>query len=97
RGGGPGAGRGGGGPVGGGGGGPPWAALSPLEGWGLRRPRLVLGEELDALLRLFQVLRAAAGEGHAFLEGLQRGLQRQLARLELIPDLPEPARGIPQL
>src|SRR5262249_57162064 len=72
----------------------PPRVLVPLEGLGLEQSRLVLGEELDALLRLFQILRAAAREGHAFLESLQRGLQRQLCPLELLHDVCRPHNAV---
>ena len=41
-------------------------------------------------------LPAAPGEAHAFLEHLQRLLQREIARLELVHDLLEALQRRPQ-
>src|SRR5947208_1980637 len=71
--------------------------LVPLEGLGPEETALVLGQELDALLGLLEVLGAATGESHAFLEDLERVLERQLARLEAVHDLPETLEGVLKL
>ena len=72
------------------------SSSSSVERLGAEQPALVTRQDLDALLRLVQVLRAAPGEAHAFLEDLERLLQRQIPRLELVHDQLEALRARPQ-
>ena len=75
----------------------PCLSSSHVEGLRAEQPALVLGEELDALLRFLEVLRAAAGEPHPFLEGLQRLLEGQVAGFERVHDLLEPRQRVLKL
>src|SRR6185436_15812570 len=55
---------------------------------------LVAREELDALLGVLEVLGAAPGHHHAFLERLERVLEGKMARLERVHDLLEARQGV---
>ena len=70
------------------------SSSSSAERLGAERPALVPRQDLDPLLRLVQILGAAPGEAHAFLEDLERLLQRQIPRLELVHELLEALEGV---
>src|SRR5206468_6681620 len=69
----------------------------PGEGARAERAALVLGKHLDALLGVLEVASTAPGQPNAFLEDLQRFLQRKVTGLEPAHDLLEPGQAVLKL
>src|SRR5258706_11465583 len=67
--------------------------LLALERLDARLPLRVSEDQLDLLLHLFELLIAEAGEPNAFLEELQRLIERHLLRLQTLHDGLELLKG----